>query len=130
MVGQSLGLPKENRTGSPVESPMNNCVADLNRDGHLDIVFNPGSLPRAIGAPGPYRLGNTDRFKEARTSGFQLSGPALESSAIADLNKDGFLDLIFPMASVGHSEIWWGSSQGFKPDKVTRIEANGAPMLW
>src|SRR5262249_37797690 len=56
-----------------------------------------------------------------------LSARALESSAIADLNKDGFLDLIFPLASVSHSEIWWGSSQGFKPDQVTRLEANGAP---
>ena len=94
--GSPSGYRKENRTGLPVESPMSNCVADLNRDGYLDIVFTVQPAPGDQRARALIVWGNADRFKDARTSTLQLSGPALESSAIADLNKDWFARLDFP----------------------------------
>jgi hypothetical protein len=90
--------------GKTTDLPAQNCqgleAADLDRDGYV--------------------------FKQARTRLLQLSGPGLESNAIADLNKDGYLDLIFPLAASAHSEIWWGGSEGYNSDKVMKLEANGA----
>ena len=124
--GSPWGFSKENRSGLPVESPMSHCVADLNRDGHLDIVFGIPAAPGEKRARAMIVWGNSDRFKQARTDALQLSGPGLESNAIADLNKDGYLDLIFPVALSAHSEIWWGGSEGYNSDKVTKLEANGS----
>ena len=54
-------------------------------------------------------------------------GPGIEATAIADLNKDGFLDLIFPEAGSGVSEVFWGTAAGYSADNVLRLKANGAP---
>lgn len=125
--GSQAGYAKESRSELPVQSPMSHCVADLNRDGYLDIVFG---IPAAAGekrARGIIVWGNAARFKQARTDTIELSGPGIESNAVADVNKDGYLDLIFPVANSAYSEIWWGSQTGYAPSKVTKLEANGAP---
>jgi hypothetical protein len=106
---------------------MSHCVADLNRDGYLDIVFGIPAAPGEKRARGKIVWGNAARFKQARADTIELSGPGLESNAVADLNKDGYLDLIFPVANSAHSEIWWGGSPGYASGKVTKLEANGAP---
>ena len=65
-------------------------VADLNRDGYLDIVFTVQPAPASDQRAGATYLfgGMPIVFKDARTSTLQLSGPALGSkSAIADLNR-------------------------------------------
>lgn len=125
--GSPAGYKKENRTCLPFESPLSHCVADLNRDGHLDIILV------VVAAPGDKRAralivwGNADRLQGVRTSELQLSGPILESNMVADLNKDGYLDLIFPVCGCENSEIWWGSSEGYKPEKVTQLRTHDPP---
>ena len=145
--GSQSGYCIDNRTEVLIKSPSapkgGNVgafnVADLDRDGHLDIVcmlkgdvkISPGALSgvehqmaRAV-----IIYGNEKRFNEARTSSeFQLSGwTGAQSIVIADLNKDGQLDLIFPMSDIDHSEIWWGGASGYDPGNVTILEANSSP---
>ena len=67
-------------------------------------------------------------MRNAKISRWNLDGPRpLRATAIADLNKDGFLDLIFPEAGTEISEIFWGSAEGYRPDNVLAIKANGTP---
>ena len=104
-------------------------VADLDRDGRLDLVCTVTGIAEAKQlARAIIYYGNGERFKVARSQELQLSGYfGTEALAIADLNKDGQLDLIFPMCNLDYSEIWWGNVSGYDAKRVTKIEANGAP---
>ena len=122
--GSAEGFTEE--TKLPVTRPIATSVADLNRDGFLDILVamtaNPGETAR-----GAIVWGTAGRFENPEVSRWDLDGPAIESTAIADLNKDGFLDLIYPEAGTEISEIFWGSAEGYRPDNVLAIKANGTP---
>ena len=141
------GYSAANRTKLPIKSQQTAAggnvisldVADLDGDGHLDVlcVFM-GDVNIASGkladnekrmASGIIVHGNDRRFQDARVGGeLRLSGRmGAQSITIADLNKDGHLDLIFPMSDIGMSEIWWGGIKGYYAGNVTKIEANGAP---
>ena len=145
--GSQSGYSAGNRTAVPVKSHntatggrvISFNIADLNRDGFLDIVcLFMGDVNIASGALSAKEkrkakavivYGNENRFKEARTSSeLPLSGfLGAQALSIADLNKDGQFDLIFPMSDIAQSEIWWGSASGYDPQRVTKFEANGAP---
>jgi hypothetical protein len=128
--GSPDGYKKDNRSKLPVDSPLSNSIADLNSDGFLDILIGVSSPDRAERrARAVIVWGNGSRFRQARTTELKLSGPAIESSAIADLNRDGYLDLIFPLGLSDHSEIWWGGSQGYKSDNTSRLQTNGSPHV-
>jgi hypothetical protein len=76
----------------------------------------------------PAVYGNGNRFKQPWTS--ELESPSEQSAksiTIADLNKDGYLDLIFPLYASAFSEIRWGNANGYSAKNVTRLEANGTP---
>ena len=125
--GSRSGYRLANRTKLQMVSapvlPVGHQAADLNRDGYLDLVFTVTAL-----ADTKDKLkcvivyGNGDRFKAARTGEFPLSSGS-SSLSIADLNKDGYLDLIFPMSDIGMSEIWWGGTRGFEAKNVSKIES-------
>ena len=124
--GSASGFHKGDETELPVTSGIATSVADLNRDGFLDILVaitgTPGGTAKAA-----IVWGNAERFRNAKISRWNLVGPGIEATAIADLNKDGFLDLIFPEAGSDVSEVFWGTAAGYSADNVLRLKANGAP---
>ena len=61
-----------------------------------------------------------------RTTQWDLHDRLLEASAIADLNRDGHLDLVFPMSYGDQSEIVWGGPDGYGPGNHLLLEAHGA----
>ena len=128
--GSADGFDPENRTQLPVSGAQSNNVADLNRDGYLDILFTAPSKRhkgRQRNPSGVVVWGNGDRLKNAQTSQWELSSTGTESNAIADLNKDGYLDLIFPLHHANQSEIWYGNSRGYQRPNSRLLRANGAP---
>ncbi len=91
------------------------AVADFDGNGHLDIVFtaladeltmyyNEGSRK--------FRRCDIKLGKNCKTLWM----------ATADLNKDGFLDLVVPVLATGKSCILWGSKDGY--DYSRRQEFN------
>jgi hypothetical protein len=136
--GGAAGFKADNRTELPItalpggESIFGLNVADLDRDGHLDLICTGwrGANAQVKGPHAIIAYGGTDRFKTARTEAFQLPGGAgtvgATALAIADLNQDGYLDLIFPLQDFGESQIRWGGPQGYASARVTRLETNGA----
>ncbi len=113
--GSADGFDPEDRTQLPVRGAQSNNVADLNRDGYLNILFTAAGK-RGKGRKGTPRAvivwGNGDRLRNAQTSEWELLSSGTESDAIADLNKDGYLDLIFPLHHANQSGIWYGNSRG------------------
>ena len=126
--GSAEGYSAQNRTRLPGDRAIASSVADLNRDGFLDILLSlTGDRPKGKPARAMIVWGNANRFQKPKIQEFPLSTFALESNAVADLNRDGYLDLIYPLGFSEHSEIFWGGLDGYDPHRVTRVEAYGAP---
>lgn len=85
----------------PVES-MDGTAADLDGDGHTDMVFvnqGAGTLTIYWGAPG-------DPFHSSSTLGIGRSGRA---PAVADFNEDGIADLVTVHPDLGELRVHLGS---------------------
>jgi len=97
-------------------------VADLNRDGWLDLV---------LGAFGPDTPGQPVRtiIYYGSSHGFDSSRQALLTSkgrsggcAIADFNKDDWLDVAVTSFEADRVRIFWGSAKGFDEARQARLD--------
>ncbi len=125
--GGPEGYDANRRTRLQVQRPSSNTIADLNRDGYLDLLFTgPGRSGRKDVEAATIIWGGAGRFESPRTTQWDLHDKLLEASAIADLNRDGHLDLVFPMSYGDQSEIVWGSPDGYRSGNHLLLEAHGA----
>lgn len=133
--GGAIGFSADRRTALPIaalpggDAVLGINVADLDRDGWLDVVVT-GRAPQGDGPRAIIAYGGPGRFQTARTETFPLAGgPATVGASavtVADLNGDGRLDLVFPLQDIGRAEIHWGSPAGYAAGRVTTLETNGA----
>ena len=112
-------ISKTSSLKPPLELPtlgaMENAVADLDKDGFLDIVFvnsqdnttNKVNSYIYFGSSSGYLL--KDR-KEIQTIGSH-------GQAIADINKDGWLDIVVSNSIDYSAYLYYGSSNGFSTSK-------------
>ena len=115
--GSRDGFRSDRTTEIEAFDSLEQAVADLNRDGHLDIVmtnyhaYHTRTLPAFI-----YWGGEEGAYSESR----RTTLPAESSSAltVADMNQDSWLDLVVfnhlerGDHSVG-SNIYWGGPNGY-----------------
>ncbi len=138
--GSPAGFTPDNRSEFPNRSGYESSAADLNNDGQLDLVFlNSGHAGPAFSKGDP-ELGAHIYWgaKNGTTPGpnkFDLSRRTilneinLGSSAISDLNRDGYLDLALG-AFEGevpdtHLVIYFGSEDGYSTDRRQAIPVTG-----
>jgi hypothetical protein len=114
--GDENGYSAQNRTVLPGDQPCHNPeVADFNKDGWLDFLQSCDVDPQQV------YWGSPDGFSpENRTQLYSPGHPRHHGKSTADLNKDGWLDLVFTTQSGQGSYIYWGSADGF----TTRTELN------
>ncbi len=108
--GGKDGFSPARRDTLPVAAAIGSSAADLNRDGYLDLVFTRREAEKFIGT---IFWGSASGFAAARKTELLLAGKRSLSNVIADLNRDGYLDLIFPDEYFGNLHIFWGGPQGY-----------------
>ena len=93
------------------------CCADLDRDGHLDLVFCGFDNPDIVifyGGPDGYDAERMDRIR------LEYEGVVYRNPRwifLVDLDGDGWLDLVVPQIADDYSFILWGGPEGFGMDR-------------
>lgn len=109
--GDAAQLPSTGGHGS--------TVADLDSDGHLDIIINDFGDRVTYELPSRVYLGSESGFNPSNFISLDTMGAG--ESSVADFNADGHLDIVFcnwsdnmGAESEGVSAyIYWGSERGF-----------------
>lgn len=126
----SAGFDNAKKTSLPGGLVISAEIADLNRDGYLDIILC--NLRSADGKPEGNTFvywGSKEGYRESRR--LVLPSVGNEDALVADLNRDGHLDLVLTSFHAGEtrnhpSYIYWSSAQGFDASRVTLLPTHSA----
>ena len=103
-------------------------VADLNKDGYLDIVMTNYHAYTTRELPCFIYWGGPEGYSESRRTG--LPGESTLALTVADLNRDGWMDIV-PFNHLRHGDhgvgthIFWGSPQGYSFSRRQWIQTFG-----
>ena len=127
--GSPAGFDPGNRLALPTWGATTNSVADLNQDGYRDLVFSQ------FRDESSYEIGSLIYWGSAAgyTPDNRTTLPTIGGvgNSVADLNRDGWLDIVFSNFMSGQgfrhdSWIYWGGPQGFSADQRTCLPTLGA----
>lgn len=120
--GSPNGFSSSNRTKVLYGhgGPHGMSVADINRDGWLDLVYS-GNIPDTAailwGSDDVYQSGQTVEVNLY----LDLSHHCFGGSSIADLDKDGYLDVTFFGNDAVPPRIYWGGPDAIREDRYTDL---------
>jgi len=97
----------ETKTELPTHGALGNSVDDFNNDGYPDILFCNHNNEE-IKAKSIIYFGSKDEPFKNKT---QIDTGYPYDSTVADLNNDGYPDIVFSYFSDGNSFIFWGSKK-------------------
>ena len=132
--GEWAFYPFKKRVSLKSSAAQNAAVADLNKDGYKDIIFafssgyweyrnknSKGSSYSRIywGSKNGY---SSDNYTNIATDG-------ATDVAAADLNNDGWIDLVFSNGNGKSSYVYYGSEKGFSQDKMIELPTNKASSV-
>jgi hypothetical protein len=113
----------------PTQGAMGNTIADLDGDGSLDIVFANERVGANYAVDSYIYWGSTSSYGPGNRTGLPTVGARAVKTA--DLDGDGYLDLVFANAYDGNnysidSYIYWGGATGFGMWSRTSLPTRGA----
>jgi hypothetical protein len=132
--GSPTGFSLDHKTSLPTHACISYAIADLNDDSYLDVIFgswqnkdhdlkdyDPKFRKRFFGSDSLIYWGSASGFEKNHNTELYTFAPT--GITVADLNNDGFIDIIF--ASSGDKGIWiyWGSERGYRNDNILKIKA-------
>ena len=115
--GDSSGFSPSNCTLLPGPGSFGASVADLNKDRYIDLIFTAWNYSESFiywGASTGYSPTNMQILNPGNCYG---------GSTIADMNDDGFLDIIYHHGGgsyAGHT-IYWGRTTGYADDDTSLV---------
>jgi FG-GAP-like repeat len=119
--GSADGYSADRMTWLPVENPRGLTTGDLNRDGWLDLIYTNLTHETV-----PIFWGSADGFSADNRADLAVPGKGTVCVNSADINADGWLDLLFscfydyasqPLRSDRNSHLFLGSPEGFDPSR-------------
>jgi len=125
-ISTSDGLPTEDTWILPTVRAHGVCCADLNRDGYLDLIFCGFDNPELVifyGSAKGFDIEHPVRIR------LEHEGTVYKEPRwiyLADLNNDGWLDLVVPEITAERSFILWGGPEGFSMDRCQALSATRA----
>ena len=130
--GGAGGYSESNKSILPYTAPIDLEAADLNNDGWLDLIVasydDPVAGHRDTG--NSIFWGRADGWRQADSQWLQGMTPI--GIAVADLDADGFLDIVSPHYAGDMnrehmpSYIYWGSAKGYAPLQRTSLTVDSA----
>ncbi len=131
--GGPKGFDPNNRLEIPHRSGYEATAADLNADGFVDLIALDSMHAGQLAELDPYAGANVFwggpegfNFDARRTVLREIS---LGTSNVADLDKDGYLDLVLGQFSNGDRPteviIYFGSARGFEPQSRKTLLSEG-----
>lgn len=127
--GSESGLSPEARQPLVTVGAIASSIADLNADGWPDIVFS-NNYDGANWRIGSFVYwGSRQGFSPTALTALPTIGAT--GNAVADLDRDGWLDIVFANQSergvfTQSSYIYWGSAAGFTARPPTELPTVGA----
>jgi hypothetical protein len=117
--GAQDGLKAERLSALMSEAACGAAVADLDRDGFLDVIFSTRNRGPRLGLL--IYWGGVDGFVTSERTG--LPGFGAGSPAIADLNGDGHLDLVASSNIADRAPvIYWGDgTRDYRPERSLSV---------
>jgi hypothetical protein len=126
--GSTSGYKPEKKTELPTNWAAGVAAGDLNRDGYPDLVFaNQGAeaglenISRDTGLDSFIYWGSPGGFEAEKPARLPTKGA--RDVAIADVNGDGFQDLVFlnGVRKVEDVQIFWGAASGYSPSRTSSL---------
>ena len=111
--GGAAGFPAQPSWILPTDLAHGACCADIDRDGYLDLIFGGHLSPELLlfhGGPDGFDGENPVRIRMER------DGRVFDSPLwiyLADLDNNGWLDLVVPQSKADRSLVLWGGPDGF-----------------
>jgi hypothetical protein len=134
--GSPQGYSNEQRTEIPCFVPYQNTIADLDRDGWLDIFLTSYGGEVSGNKPSLIYWGGPKGFLEKPRTELPTYGSS--GSEIADYDRDGWLDILVanhrraypyniaePHRHMIPSLLYWGGPEGYSAENRLELEAIG-----
>ncbi len=130
--------PGASRTDLPVIGAFDVIASDINRDGRLDLIMpsawkdshNPAK-PRLVHV---YIQGENRSFED-RGKEYGMMATGAVGIAAADLNSDGYADIVLASSRVGKAELntesllFWGTENGVNAEEPFTLPTYGASQV-
>ncbi|MES2391610.1 MAG: VCBS repeat-containing protein [Acidobacteriota bacterium] len=113
--GGPNGFATDKHVTLPVDIAYTSAAADLNHDGFLDLVFGAVENGKPVG---DILWGSANGYSADKETKLPLNVTRNATVRVADLNHDGFLDLIFTDNYFGEMRIFWGGKDGYSEARV------------
>jgi len=129
--GAAEGFREKNRVEIPMRSGYEATAADFNADGETDLVILNAMHGGQSVEEDPWAGANIFRGKAGNIDFSQrsvLTETDLGSSNTADLNKDGYLDLVLGQFANSSIIIYYGDKTGFSTDHRETIPCTGRSL--
>lgn len=115
--GSANGFDPNNRTILRESFLGTSNIADLNKDGYLDLIF--GSF-KGKNAPVIIYYGSANGYTKKHRKQVLVPGRSL-SSTTGDFNRDGWLDIAVAGYTDNAATILWGSAKGFDSKRALNL---------
>ncbi|MBO9607342.1 MAG: VCBS repeat-containing protein [Paenibacillaceae bacterium] len=124
--GGPNGVTPHSSTDIPTYLSWGAQLADLNRDGYLDLVFTSCNQRAEFNRNIVTVLYGGEQGYSAERASTLVVAPAdvfcgMLWPLLADLNGDGWLDLCVPVSLQNYSLIFWGGPDGYSLDRCQKL---------